>query len=240
MSVDPRPPVPVRSPGGTVPRRGSGTGAEAAPGRARGRARRALLLRLLAVAATVLLGASTGYLAVTSGPGWAVLCGVPALLLGLGLSGALVLERRIVTVTVQGQSMTPAYHDGDRVLVRRRAVPVPGSVVVVERPPFQAPWPEPPVPAAAPPHRIYGRQWVIKRVAAGPGDAVPRDSVPSLAGVPEPLVPDGRLVLLGDNAAQSYDSRQVGYFPSARVLGVVVSRGGPAEPDGPHPLSSPG
>jgi signal peptidase I len=31
-------------------------------------------------------------------------------------------------------------------------------------------------------------------------------------------------VLLGDNPVRSNDSRQMGYFPAERVLGVVVRR----------------
>jgi signal peptidase I len=42
------------------------------------------------------------------------------------------------------------------------------------------------------------------------------------ADLPERLVPPGKLVLLGDNPEWSYDSRQVGYFPGERLLGIVV------------------
>jgi hypothetical protein len=38
------------------------------------------------------------------------------------------------------------------------------------------------------------------------------------------LVPPGKLVVLGDNAAWSHDSRQIGYIPGERLLGTVVSR----------------
>ena len=38
------------------------------------------------------------------------------------------------------------------------------------------------------------------------------------------VVPPDLLVLFGDNAAASYDSRQVGYFPADRLLGVAVRR----------------
>ncbi|WP_307805400.1 S26 family signal peptidase [Streptomyces spirodelae] len=43
-----------------------------------------------------------------------------------------------------------------------------------------------------------------------------------LGAFPAAPVPRGRLVLLGDNAHHSVDSRQLGYFPVARVLGVVL------------------
>jgi len=61
-------------------------------------------------------------------------------------------------------------------------------------------------------------------LVAVPGDPIPRDRVPALAGVSEGCVPPGKLVLLGDNPANSYDSRRAGYFPAERVLGVVVRR----------------
>jgi len=38
------------------------------------------------------------------------------------------------------------------------------------------------------------------------------------------LIPPGKLVVVGDNAAWSQDSRQLGYFPGDRLLGVVVHR----------------
>ncbi|MER7108742.1 S26 family signal peptidase [Streptomyces sp. NPDC000229] len=198
--------------------------AESALDRARGRARRAFLLRTVLIIAAVLLWTAAGALSFSgAGPGRVALCGVPAVLLTGGLWAARTLGRGFVAVTVYGRSMEPAHRDGDRVLVRRGAVPVPGSVVVVERPPFRSPWPDPPVAPGAAAHVIYERQWVIKRVAAVPGDAVPRGAVPPEAAA-DAVVPEGMLVLLGDNAAESYDSRHVGYFPSARILGSVVSR----------------
>jgi signal peptidase I len=36
-------------------------------------------------------------------------------------------------------------------------------------------------------------------------------------------VPDGRLIVLGDNPAKSVDSRRLGYIPGDRLLGVVIS-----------------
>lgn len=122
------------------------------------------------------------------------------------------LRGRYVLVTVVGESMLPTYRPGDRVLVRR--VPASalrtGQIVV-------AGWPgERQVPAR---RHHSGRSvpdegWLIKRVAALPGDPVP----PELPGVD---VPPGRLVLIGDNQAASHDSRQMGYFAHSDVLGVV-------------------
>jgi signal peptidase I len=61
--------------------------------------------------------------------------------------------------------------------------------------------------------------WLVKRIAAGPGDPVPT-SVRAIVKVA--VVPDGVVVLLGDNLRVSYDSRQAGFFPRERVLGRVA------------------
>jgi signal peptidase I len=142
----------------------------------------------------------------------------------LGLAGPLVLAAlavaavrwaagRWVAVTVTGDSMAPALSDGDRVLVRRSPLErlTVGNVVV-------ASWPTL--------HHSYqpgsDRPWLIKRVAALPGDLVP-DSVSAAAGG-EIHVPPRHLVLLGDNPKGSHDSRTFGYIPGDLVLGAVVRR----------------
>src|SRR5262249_47741945 len=93
-----------------------------------------------------------------------------------------------------------------------------GQVVVVEEPGEKGTWQTPP-----PQGRVDRHQWMIKRVAALPGDERPDTVLPATAG---PRVPAGAIVLLGDNAARSYDSRQLGYFPGDRLLGVVLRRVG--------------
>ncbi|MEU3414618.1 S26 family signal peptidase [Streptomyces sp. NPDC006658] len=126
------------------------------------------------------------------------------------------MRRSLVSVTVRGRSMEPTYHDGDRVLVRRGGPLARGRVVVVERLPFEARRPAPPGQPGP------GPTWLIKRVAAVPGDPVPRALGPALAAAPQDLVPPGGLVLLGDNPDVSQDSRRMGFFPADAVLGVVV------------------
>ncbi|MBM7169860.1 S26 family signal peptidase [Streptomyces sp. G44] len=136
---------------------------------------------------------------------------------------AAVLTRRLVSVTVEGVSMAPTFQDGDRVLAVRRRRPRPGEVVVVESPFGRRGWLEPPLPARAAPVSVAARRWMIKRVVALPGDVVPRG--PGLANVSDERVPAGMAVLLGDNPSSSFDSREFGYFPLVRLLGVVRSPG---------------
>lgn len=112
------------------------------------------------------------------------------------------LRRRLVIVRVRGVSMAPTLHPGDRVLVAVGREPRVGQVVVFR----------PPVALAA------GDDWLIKRAVAGPGDAVP---CAVRRKVKEGLVPEGCLVVLGDNN-ESYDSRGFGYVRSSDVLGPVV------------------
>ena len=130
-----------------------------------------------------------------------------------------LLRRKLIVVTVRGISMEPAYHDGDRVLVHCGWPLGLGQVVVVEQPAPGDGWRSRPVSARGDAH---GRQWLIKRVTAVPGDPVPRGQVPALAHVPESHVPAGMAVLLGDNRGVSLDSQDLGYFPVDRLLGAVL------------------
>jgi signal peptidase I len=117
-----------------------------------------------------------------------------------------LLRRRLLVVTVEGGSMTPTFAPGDRLLVRRTALSAlrRGDAVVLRSPGGDLPG-EPP--------------YLVKRAAALPGDAVP-DSVPADG----PVVPPGRLAVLGDNAAGSADSRTMGLLPADVVVGVVLRR----------------
>lgn len=135
-----------------------------------------------------------------------------AALLAVGVLGW--LRTRYVVVTVRGESMSPTYRPGERVLVRR--VPVAAvrrdmCVVFAETSPGE------PVSSD-----VGG--WLVKRVVAAPGDPVPRGQFPALREVPEPVVPPGRIVVAGDNAPRSFDSRHFGYVAAGRVLGVVLRR----------------
>jgi signal peptidase I len=130
----------------------------------------------------------------------------------VALLAAWLLRRTLVVVTVNGESMEPTFRHGERVLVRRAGIDSvrPGQVVVV---------------APGRPQRLPHDYplWMIKRLRAIPGDPVPCDEVPILGAEPEPTVPAARMVVLGDNPSGS-DSRQLGYFYTANLLGVVVRR----------------
>jgi len=143
-------------------------------------------------------------------------------LLGLAaaaLLAALALRREFALIAVTGDSMMPALAPGDRVLVRRVSLGRlrPGQIVIAEMPGTEG-------YGAAPPNGPVSGDWMIKRVAAVPGDPRPEDILPATAGPPGPLVPAGRFVVLGDNAAWSHDSRHIGYIPGDRLLGIAVRR----------------
>lgn len=107
------------------------------------------------------------------------------------------LNRALRDVT--GPSMLPALRPGDRILV----LPVParllrrGDVVVVRDP------------------RRPDRE-TVKRVAGLPGRRVSHGAAAQ--------VPEGHLVLLGDNPALSTDSRTFGPVPTSLLVGRVVAR----------------
>lgn len=137
----------------------------------------------------------------------------------LSVLGVMLVRRRLAVVEVAGPSMQPALSSGDRVLVRRARMSElrSGQVVVVERPRPGGGW------AGAPPSWPPGRrEWLIKRVAALPGDRRPA-AVPAPGRAPDDgTVPPGMFVVLGDNAEQSHDSRAIGCVPEERLLGIMV------------------
>ncbi|MGC4773492.1 S26 family signal peptidase [Micromonospora sp. DT44] len=118
------------------------------------------------------------------------------------------IRRRLIVTEVHGPSMLPTYRDGDRLLTRRRAgkgALSTGQVVVLRNP-------RPPgLPGSS------TGPWLVKRVVAVAGDPVFR-------GMPGGHVPDGYVLVLGDNLAQSLDSRHIGLIPTRAILGTVVRR----------------
>ncbi|MEV0300122.1 S26 family signal peptidase [Streptomyces prasinus] len=131
------------------------------------------------------------------------------------------ISRTAVLITVHGKSMKPTLHSGDHVLVRRGVLPKRGQLVVVEQPSQRGEaWPCEPAGLGCRREPLSNRRWLIKRVAAVAGDPV----LPGQLGdqdVTDRRVPEGHFILLGDNARVSLDSRQIGFFPDNRILGMV-------------------
>jgi signal peptidase I len=154
---------------------------------------------------------------------------------GLLAAGGSVLwaRRRYLVTTVDGPSMEPTLRSGDRLLVRRTRRVRTGQIVVVriQPPTLDAPPPdhEPPdheSPAsgqAVTPLHPDGRLFV-KRAIAVSGDPVPTERVPSLRVASPMTVPPGALVVLGDNPATSWDSRDYGFVRPDQLVGVAIRR----------------
>jgi signal peptidase I len=131
-----------------------------------------------------------------------------------------LLRRRYVVARVWGHSMSPTFHDGERVVATRRRHYRVGDVIVF-RPRSDASLAgdrvaEPPAVAAT------DVAWRIKRIAAVAGDPVP-----AWLETDHPVVPADRVVVVGDNTGHSQDSRQLGYIDLAGVAGAVPHRPAP-------------
>ncbi|MEU4548236.1 S26 family signal peptidase [Nonomuraea dietziae] len=119
------------------------------------------------------------------------------------------LRRTYSVIRVDGYSMEPSLIDGDRLLARR-ATPSAlrrGQIAVVLSP----------LPMGGP--------FLIKRIVALPGDPVPQAVRPLVS---DAHVPDGQLILIGDNTDASFDSRDHGYFPVADIRAIALRKLTPA------------
>jgi signal peptidase I len=134
---------------------------------------------------------------------------VPVLSGSVLLLPVLVLRHGLIVVTVVGASMVPTYRAGDRLLVRRVTVRAlrTGQVVVLRYPHWAG--------RRSRPTGNDRPQWIVKRIAALPGDRFAHSGA---------IVPAGRLAVLGDNPAASDDSREFGPVPTDHVIGTVVRR----------------
>ena len=114
-----------------------------------------------------------------------------------------LVRRELLLITIEGRSMEPTLHDGDRVIIdagiRGRAVRR-GDLVLLRG-------------------RAEREGFALKRVAGRAGDVL-RD-----VGRATGRVPPRMLVVLSDNATvQGGDSRTMGPIPEEFVVGKMVHR----------------
>ncbi|RBQ17731.1 S26 family signal peptidase [Spongiactinospora rosea] len=136
---------------------------------------------------------------------WPLIAGV-----ALGAVILAVIRRRLLVTDVTGSSMQPTYSDGDRLLTvrfTRKAAPRPGQVVVLHNPQDRRP-----------------ASFLIKRVVAVAGQPVPKGLPDGV--VPGGVVPQGHVLVLGDNPTRSYDSRNFGAIPVERLVAFVIRKMG--------------
>ena len=147
----------------------------------------------------------------------ALLSSAAALVAAVSAVAVWWLRARMVVVRVEGASMEPTLHGDERVIVRRLRLDRlrTGQIIVVERPIWQDRWTWSQTRGA-----VRRRRWIVKRLAALPGECVPE----ALARFD--AVPPGFGLVLGDNTRASTDSREFGPVPLDRVLGVAVRRFG--------------
>jgi len=124
----------------------------------------------------------------------------PVAALAAGCLALAWARRNLILITVRGDSMAPAYHSGQRLLVRRGGYQT--GEAVVFRPP---------------PSRVHDVEWLVKRAVAVGGDPVPAD-LSERATVA--VVPAGQLLVRSDSP-DGLDSRQLGLIDNRDVLGVV-------------------
>jgi signal peptidase I len=118
---------------------------------------------------------------------------------------ALVFTANFRVVVIEGRSMEPTYHHGERVLmtwnywlfgaIRK------GDVVVIDLP---------------------GGARLVKRVVALGGEEVPRPYWGPAIWRMGTRVPPDHVYVVGDNLLYSEDSRQHGAFPMSWVRGKIV------------------
>lgn len=118
-------------------------------------------------------------------------------------------RRQLLLVHVRGASMEPTLPDGSTVLAMRRRADAlrRGDVVVFA------------VPSAALPEDGPQRL-LVKRIIAVAGDAAPESISPEERLRNRNRVPDGHLVVEGDNA-RSQTARALGFVAEGAVVGVV-------------------
>ncbi|RKH46922.1 S26 family signal peptidase [Corallococcus sicarius] len=134
-----------------------------------------------------------------------------------GAGGVVWARRQWMVVTVEGNSMSPTLHHGQRVVARRLhgSGHARSDIIVFLLTPEQR---EAMAQGDDPVHRV-------KRVAAVAGDAVPDWAREALGADEHTRVPPGKVVVSADNAGRSQDSRQLGYIDASTIIGVVRQSG---------------
>ena len=137
---------------------------------------------------------------------------VIAVLAALAATGWFVARRRLLVIDVVGDSMSPTYASGDRLLVRRTRRVRTGDVVIAL-------------------HQQDDRRdartgpltttWLVKRLVALPGDAVPESVTAATGG--QRSVPTGMRRPARRGPGQR-GLAYVGLRPLADIAGVVVTR----------------
>lgn len=120
--------------------------------------------------------------------------------IGSGIAYFSVVNWGISLAEVSGSSMEPTYYDMDKVLVKRYTLffrnPAKGDVVIIWNPKDNC-------------HDI-------KRIAAVPGDVLIL-----LNGTKRYSLGKDQYFVLGDNSANSWDSRYYGPIHKVQILGIV-------------------
>lgn len=130
-------------------------------------------------------------------------------------AGLLVLRRYFSVVRVRGASMTPAFRPGETLLVRNKPgdrIRV-GAVVILR------------APDLGPLSDLRGK-WLIKRISALPGDAVPESAREATGGTP--VVPGGMFTVSADNP-DGTDSRRMGFLLIEQISGLVLRKLGASD-----------
>ncbi|MEU4835762.1 S26 family signal peptidase [Streptosporangium sp. NPDC023615] len=128
------------------------------------------------------------------------------------------LRRHFTLVRVVGESMMPSFRHGEELLVHRTPPHrIRTGDVVVFHSAISLPTQE---TAAFGDQHIVVPVWLLKRVVALPGDDIP----PLKVKLEESVVPAGSVIVFGDNAEVSSDSRQFGFYPLYEIHGRVMCR----------------